>query len=123
MNGIVLIIMAVVSSLALTACGSNPRLPQGTLVKEENTEIQKQVERLQANEVATIAIGNEHVTLAVLKTFWSTDNIFGVGGGDPCKAYKLTTKDNTEEVGVLCKEVPFGKKWGHRPWREWFRSL
>ena|SRR3989338_5339634 len=112
-----------IGSVALTACDNTPRLPQGALVKEENKEIQAQFDRLGENEIATVTIGEEHVTLAVLRDFMSTDNIHGVGGGDPCKAYRLTTKDGTKEVGVVCKDMPFGKKWEHRPWREWFRSL
>jgi len=107
----------------LIACDNAPRLQQGTMVKEDNTEIQTQFDRLGEDEVATVTIGNKHVTLTVLMNFMSTDNIQGVGGGDPCKAYRLTTKDRTKEVGVVCKSTPFGKKWEHRPWREWFRSL
>lgn len=101
----------------------NPRFPQGTLLNEKNNEVQTQLFRLGENEVVTITIGTEHVALKILKVFSSTDNISGVSGGDPCKAYKVTTKDKTEEVGVVCRKIPFGKKWEHRPWREWFDSL
>ncbi|MBI4160715.1 MAG: hypothetical protein HY506_02295 [Candidatus Yanofskybacteria bacterium] len=115
--------VVLLGSLVLAACDNAPRLPQGTFVKEDNAEIQIQFDRLSKNETATVTIGNEHVTLTVLKDFMSIDNIRGVGGGNPCKAYMLTTKDGTTEVGVVCKDMPFGKKWEHHPWREWFDSL
>lgn len=115
--------VVMLSSFFLVSCGKAPRLPQGALVKGENVEIQTQLDRLGEGGVATITVGNEHSTFEVLRDFMSTDNIQGVGGGDLCKAYKLTTKDGTEEVGFVCKKTPFGKAWKHRPWREWFYSL
>jgi len=117
------LLAVLLSVFVLTACDNAPRLPQGTLVKEDNAEIQAQFDRLSKDETATVTIGDEHVMLMVLKDFMSTDNIRGVGGGDPCKAYRLTAKDGTKEVGVVCKSMLFGKKWEHRPWREWFHSL
>ena len=111
------------SLLFLLTSENSSRLPQGTLISDENQEIQEQLDRLDANEVATITIGEEHATLLVLKDFSSTDNIAGVGGGDICKAYKLTTKDGTEEVGVMCRTSLFDSKWEHRPWRDWFKRL
>ncbi len=123
MSGLCLFFGLFIGIFIVVLWPSATTLPQGTAVKETNPDVQREIARLQEEEVSTVKIGVEDATLTILKVYLSGE-VYGLGGGALCKAYRLETKSKEREVGVMCRDDRgLSFEWKHHPWRDHFRYL